>query len=120
MIIVASIRMSGLHIGTVDTVDLIWELLWQQVECCIGVIMVSFITFRTAFVGENSLKKKRRWYSPGENMWYRKKRSTDDEHNIGNLPIIPSATLTGMRTFIQRNSETDTAHVESDVDERCK
>ena len=115
--IVASVRMSGLHAGASSTVDLIWELFWQEVECCIAVMMVSFITFRTAFVGKSSPRKVRQWYSPRKNIWNRKVNTIDDEHKFDNLPTIPSATLTGMRTFIQGGSETGRANIESGVDE---
>ena len=103
MIIVASIRMSGLHArgaNGVETADLIWELFWQFIEASISVMMVSLIAFRTAFVIKSSRKKKRQWYAP-RNIFSRRRPSPDDEFRVGSLPTIPSATMTGMRTFIR-------------------
>ena len=103
MIIVAAIRMSGIRASGGTTEDIVWAVLWHQVEACIAVIMVSIITFRSAVVAESSRKSRRPWYSPAESLWKRRKQSGE---KVGSLPDIPSATLTGMNTLIHGEAET--------------
>ena len=115
MIVVAAIRMSGIQAGGGSTEDIVWAVLWYQVEACIAVIMVSIIAFRSAVVAESSRKTRRRWYSPGESLWNRRKQSGE---KVGSLPDIPSATLTGMNTLINGKLETAGDRMHSDATER--
>ena len=115
MIVIASVRMSGLHAYAPnggETTDLIWELLWQFIEACISVMMVSLIAFRTAFNVKSSRKKMRQWYSP-RIIWNRRRPSPDDEISVGGLPTIPSAILTGMRTLIRGTSDQESRNFET-------
>lgn len=118
MIVVAAVRMSGIRAGGGTTEDIIWAVLWHQIESCIAVVMVSFIAFRAAVIAKKgSRNSKRRWYSPGESLLNRKKRAANDGHRFGKLPDIPSATLTGMNTLMNGESEMTSLHRVSDVTE---
>lgn len=104
MVIVAAIRVSGLDFrGKFDTV---WLFVWSQIESCVAVSMISLTAFRSAFVYSESSRArregaKRPWYSSSIEAIRRKRaqRLSDEEATQG-LPTIPSATLSGMRTFI--------------------
>ena len=120
MVSIASIRMSKLRIRAAltgaDTADLVSELLWQHVEACISVVAVSFVAFRAAFAAEQSQRKIKKWYSPGV-LWKRRVSPSQDERIFDGLPSIPSATLTGMRTFIQKGSDTSKTNHDNVIEE---
>ncbi|KAI9824019.1 MAG: hypothetical protein M1826_007552 [Phylliscum demangeonii] len=104
IMITAIVRVSGLATPT-RTIDVTWILFWQQVEACVAVTLASFTAFRSIFVAEASKRREARGKTtpsgPGR-RWTRWKRSTAaaDDDAI-KLPSIPSATLTGLRTFIR-------------------
>ena len=105
MIIVAIIRISGLHYhGQVDSP---WDLLWQQVETCVAVTLLSLTAFRSIFVGgilKPAREKKRAvspWWSSTPRV-FKKREKFDSEDDLSLVHLtIPSATLTGMRTLIR-------------------
>ena len=105
MAITASIRVSGLSFR--GTFDEVWLYLWQEIEACVAVAMISLTAFRSVFVASESSRArkesaKKPWYSSTVAAIKRNKaRQASDEEAIQELPQIPSATLTGMRTFIQ-------------------
>lgn len=77
-----------------------------------AVMMISLTAFRSVFVGSQSSGAQR---DPANKPWYsstvaaiRRKRALDqkDEETTLGLPTVPSATLTGMRTFIQGGRHT--------------
>ena len=108
MAIVAITRIGGVRLPSRD-IDIVWLAFWQQQECSIALTMVSVNAFRSLFVANSSSPGRR---SPAGNpkfspsYWQEKRRhrqklsDESDMHNLGNLPTIPSATLTGMRTMI--------------------
>lgn len=103
MIIVAIVRVSGLRIRTTN-IDVQWELFWQDVEATVAVIMVSITAFRS-LIGVKALKarekRERSWFSYRRKLLARNfKKVPKDETDIEQLPPIPRATLTGIRTFI--------------------
>ena len=114
MAITASIRVSGLSFR--DTFDEIWLYLWQQLEACIAVAMISLTAFRSVFVASESSRArreeaKRPWYSSTVAAIRRNKmQRRSDEVATQGLPSIPSATLTGMRTFIQGGRHVQMSH----------
>ena len=112
MIIVAAIRMSGVQVGGGLTEDIVWAVLWHHVEACIAVVMVSFMTFRSAVVTKNSRTARRQWYAPAASLWNRKNRSARSDDQMESLPNIPSATLTGMNTLIHGKFDTVTDHTD--------
>ena len=105
MAITASIRVSGINFR--GTFDELWLYLWQEIEACVAVAMISLTAFRSVFVASESSRARREgpkkpWYSSTVAAIKRNKaRQPSDEEAIQELPRIPSATLTGMRTFIQ-------------------
>lgn len=114
MAIIAAIRVSGLKFR--GTFDEVWLYLWQQIEACIAVIMISLTAFRSVFVASESSRARRErakkpWYSSTIAAIKRSKtqRGMDEEATQG-LPSIPSATLTGMRTFIQGGRQVQASH----------
>lgn len=105
MIIIAILRMVGLLLAGKKSIDVLWQVFFQQVEASISVITVSLTAFR-ALLGMKALhsreKKVHAWYSYRRIALLRKgaKRS-EPEFKGGQLPSIPSATLTGIRSFIR-------------------
>lgn len=110
MTFTAAVRVSGLN--DQGKFDLIWLYVWQHIEACVAVMMISLTAFRSVFIGSQSSGAQR---EPANKPWYsstvaaiRRKRAldqTDEETTLG-LPTVPSATLTGMRTFIQGGRRT--------------
>ena len=110
MIVVAAIRMSGIHYhGTFDNT---WIFLWQQVETCVAIMMISLTAFRSLFVANASKARENKkispWLSSTPKVFRRhKKLSSEENPDLVNL-TIPSATLTGMRTVIRGGPMTRT------------
>lgn len=109
MIVIALTRVSNYHLRELD---LVWQLFWLHMEACIALIMASLRTFRTAFVTiahKNSEEKRRKkpssfFHQRLVTRFNRFGRIQELEKNENGLPTIPGVTLTGMRTFIQRNN----------------
>ncbi|MCJ1471802.1 hypothetical protein MMC13_000443 [Lambiella insularis] len=57
MAIVACVRVSGLEINA--TFDEIWLFVWQQIEACVAVAMLSGTAFRSIFVSSASSRARR-------------------------------------------------------------
>jgi len=79
-------------------VDAAWAIFWLQAEAAIAVIVVSISAFRALFVAQRASKQA----SPAKNtstpssVWRMRTRPRDA------LPELPSATFTGVRTFIHQ------------------
>ena len=110
MIIVALTRISAYRLRGV--IDLTWQIFWQHMEGCVAMIMASITAFRTAFITVDSRREKVKHQGPSYSMRQRLKaklmfnRSDEANGSAGqeNLPAVPQATLTGMRTFIRKNN----------------
>ena len=105
MVITAITRISGINLDG-GAVDIVWLAFWQQQECSIAVIMVSVSAFRSFFVvsaSNNASPKKPKSSTYWRNRLLQKRSasSNDSEKGVNELPQIPSATMTGMRTVIQ-------------------
>ena len=111
MIVVAVVRMSGIR--TAESIDETWEVFWQCTEACIAVTMVSLTAFRSLFVANASSREKKSKTPYKERLWYPRKRSRESQ-DIESLPSVPSATLTGMRTFIRGNERSSANRLEDD------
>lgn len=107
MIIIAIIRVSAIRIGHAG-LDIVWQIFWNQMEASTALIIVSFSAFRSFFVARESRvravqNRQRLWYMDKKD-WLRsalRRRETRAEsEELEELPDIPRATLTGMRTFI--------------------
>ncbi|MCJ1307077.1 hypothetical protein MMC25_000723 [Agyrium rufum] len=112
MAVTAITRMAGVKLEG-GAVDLVWLSFWQQQECSIAVIMVSVSAFRY-FFGKKSTNPSPAGCQPGSKLrrirFYGKLGAPNHFENITEhkLPDIPSATLTGMRTVIERAGSTVT------------
>ena len=110
MALISLVRIGGYRIrGKIDTT---WQVFWHYIEACIAIIMGSATAFRTLFVGENSRKtpEKKPSYSVRLRLWRQhnptRENSDWEDANGRHLPTIPSATLSGLRTFIHRHGRT--------------
>ena len=113
MAITACVRVSGIKFR--DRFDEVWLFVWQNIEACVAIAMISLTAFRSVFVGQKSLQArndlmKKPWYSSTLQAIRRKKsaQQSDGEAMIG-MPSIPGATLTGMRTFIRGGKHSQAA-----------
>ena len=80
----------------------IWALFWLQSEASVAVCMVSMTAFQSVFVSGNRkarARERRPWYSSTVAR-LRLHRDAGAKNRLQCLPTIPSATLTGMQTFI--------------------
>ena len=107
MIIMAIVRVSGIHYrGKFDNA---WIFMWQQVEACIAVTMLSLTAFRSVFVASKpslNNKKASPWVpSTGRLLGKHRKSRTADQQCLDDL-TIPSATLTGLSRVLQRGKAT--------------
>ena len=107
MIIIASVRVLSFEIN--GTYNAVWGLFWHQAEAAISIIMVSITAFRS-LLGLKALKARKKkemersWFAHRPKLRARYfKKATEDESESEQLPSIPGATLTGMRTFIDGN-----------------
>jgi len=103
MIIVSIVRISGVYLAD-GNVDIVWLAFWMQQECSIAVIMVSVSAFRSFFVAKaaNTPDRGSPKHTPSD-KWHLRRRPASEEYNLetrNELPQIPSATLTGMRSVI--------------------
>ncbi|KAI9703713.1 MAG: hypothetical protein M1836_007483 [Candelina mexicana] len=119
MAITASVRVSGLKFH--GAIDEVWFFFWQHIEACVAIAMISLTAFRSAFVASQSSRTrrevaKRAWYSSSvEAVKRNRAQRRRDEEAAQELPNIPSATLTGIRTFIQGAHITGTRHSTYDL-----
>lgn len=111
MAITALIRMSAYRIR--DVLDFTWQTFWVWIEACISIILGSAAAFRALLVQGVSKKSNEKprgpSYSIHQRLLKRMKRSNDsswEEMDGDALPQIPSAILTGVRTFIRGNNRT--------------
>lgn len=108
MIMIAIVRISVTEVGS-NAIDTQWSTFWQNVEADAAVITVSITAFRSMLGVKASKvreKKDRSWYSYRRRFLSRKAKSQETELDMDQLPSIPGASMTGMRTFIRghRNS----------------
>ena len=64
-----------------------------------AVCAVSLAAFRSIFVSDNT--KSRPWYSTTVARLRRRNKLAAESRGLNDLPKFPSATLSGMRTFIE-------------------
>ena len=134
MIIVTIVRVSGLVINSVQSIDVIWEIYWQYVEAAVAVVMASLTAFRSLFimrgsgVGEHHPEGRshsgmtllRKLFSL--RTWRRGSKEQgmhalpDEElpgHGDPSLPEIPRPFMTGIRTFIRGTGNSQKSHAYS-------
>jgi hypothetical protein len=124
MIATTIIRLSGLI--NKGVVDALWTSYWNVISAEVGIFMAAAIAFRSLFVANSKSKApqdppKRYFGDSFLRVFHRKKSSTWDESQADatELPRIPRAQLTGMRSFIdaQGRSRVDPALPENEVTE---
>ncbi len=108
MIVIALVRVSGMYYrGKFDNT---WIAMWQQVEACIAVTMLSLTAFRSVFVTPTSngdVNKASPWVPSTKRLVAKYKRSKGSEHQRLDDVFIPSATISGLSRAFHRNG---TAH----------
>lgn len=129
------IRMAGIHTGGhIKSMDSVWETYWQFVAANVSLTMTAATAFRTFFVSraerDHNQGSYGSWYSRGRRMlryvlvapfsWTRSRtrskemRSSSDRASSGQYEetpwelrqTIPSATMTGVRTYIGGSGKT--------------
>ncbi len=107
MIIIAIVRISGFV--KKHTFDLVWISFWHHLEGAVAIIMVSLTAFRS-MLGIKSLQARERERAERSWLLHRPKllvryfkKETEDKSKSQQLPSVPRATLTGVRTFINGN-----------------
>ena len=106
MIMVALVRISGIRVAMDPKIDVQWEIFWQQMEASISVIMVSITAFRSLLgmrAAQAREKRDRAWFSYRSKLLPLNKRKTSEyDKNVDmNLPSVPGATMSGLRTYIR-------------------
>jgi hypothetical protein len=129
IVIVTVVRASGIHQG--DKLDSVWETFWQMMSAEVGLIMTSITAFRAFFVarsnerGQQRPRSREQWSSKSRllirrlltpSRWRQGGSSLTLGRSSGqvsrgnkaekNLPSIPRATMTGIRTFINGQGST--------------
>ena len=102
MIVCAAIRVAGGMILE-KTIDIIWGDFFGYLEASIGIMVVSVTAFRSLLGVKASERRQKRVipYSYRKRfMPWKASGTTESDMEPSSLPAIPSATLTGMRTFI--------------------
>ena len=118
MIILGLFRISALSRPDVVQ-DVPCEILLLQLEASIAVLMFSLSAFRSLFASEGSRAARRKpniGWTAGSSLWKRKKRPfhSDSDLETNGLPSIPSATMTGLRSFIRGSLKPTVLRSESD------
>lgn len=104
-------------------IDATWEVYWQYVSAEVGLLMSSATAFRTLFVSRGARPQRREvrteWYttlikpfkwiatavdslSSGRRKPIASDGTSKPTEGFQTLPHIPSATMTGIRTFVGR------------------
>ena len=137
IIIITVTRASGLVWQ--GKIDVVWEVYFQIVATEVGLILVSTTAFRALFVSRAAARNQhspqkgptswvkskrflrylldpRRWMSKySKDMTGSQKDASTKGGCDGELPSIPGATMTGMKTFINHRGEIVDSDVESSM-----
>lgn len=116
MMIIACIRLSGVRNNNTT-----WIYFWQYIEACVACIMASLLTFRTLFIsGRTRVFKREKLQMPSikqrvlHNMKIFNLAAWEKVDDKRELPEIPSATFSGLRTFIRRYGSVTATSSEQD------
>ena len=117
MAVMTCIQVAGLRDR--GTIDVTWYLFWLQLQTSAAVSVFSLIAFRSLFKTEKAKARARKrilWHTSPIRLL---RGPTNDTWYGGNqilLQIFPSATLTGMRTFIRGGRSASLSDTETGVD----
>lgn len=117
------VRIVGLKVPGIKSIDIVWEVYWQFIEACVGVMVVSMMTFRTFFV-QRAIKAKRASPRVLFSRMYRRTFRRNYQNDV-ELPneSFPHPTMTGVKTFIDgagkstQESKSSDSKVVSEFDE---
>ena len=118
MILMAITRAAGFRFhGKFDNT---WVFIWQHLEACVAVMMLSLTAFRSVFVAAKPNPKEKRakaWVPSKRRLLGRHKQpGVDDPNHLDNL-AIPNPTLTGFTRILDnspaRSSAEDTVTSDS-------
>lgn len=107
MIIITAVRVFGFNIKS--TYNVLWGLFWHQAEAAIAIMMVSITAFRSllglkAQKAREEKAKERYWYTHRPKLVAKHFNKTkEDESELSQLPSIPGAAPSEMRTFFDGN-----------------
>ena len=76
---------------------------WLEVEACVAVWMVSICAFRSVFASAERKARSRKvrlWHASAVARLRNADKLSGGTHGLNDLPTVPSATLSGMRTYI--------------------
>jgi len=107
MVVIGLVRASGITPTGDETQDVPHELFLQQLEGCVSVLMASVSAFRSLFASESQRVRRNPppfVMSVNRKLWNRHRNVNADGKPSNGLPSIPSATITGLRTFINGGS----------------
>lgn len=91
--------------------DVVWILFWEQTEACVAVMANSMTAFRSLFATSNSQSgglPPQQGLSSEVRFMQRKRVPRID------LPTVPTATISGLRSFISKDPFEDRAAVAKD------
>lgn len=118
MVLIALVRMS-VYRRHGNQIDATWHVCWLYLEACVATTMASITAFRTLFVHGGSKQREIKVQNQAAMYSWREKAlrkiksgrsdSWQDLSQGGSLPKIPSATLTGIKSFINYNGRTRNA-----------
>ena len=101
LIVIALVRISSTKKG--NTVDTTWQIFFQFFEPNVAILAACFSAFRSLFVINSSKRhahNARATYSIRQRLF---RKPPADHQPLEDLPPVPRATLTGMRTVIWQN-----------------
>lgn len=108
MVAIALTRASNLHSKSTGPValDFIYQSLLLLLEATVAVLMAFLTAYRTFFVAQTERKRRQeRMKRPAYSFKrFAFRKTTHDEE--ARLPEIPRATMTGIRSFLQRTNRT--------------
>jgi hypothetical protein len=129
MVIITIIRISGVEYNGI--IDQVWQFYWSVISAEVAVFMAAAISFRSFFVARNSSRvsspppmRSMRFFSDSFLRKFDKRRQSgfsDFGSVVGELPNVPKAHLTGMRTFIDgsgRSFLTSSLSIDGTFEER--
>lgn len=115
MVLIALVRMS-VYRRHGNQIDATWHVCWLYLEACVATMMASITAFRTLFVHGGSKQREIKAQNQAAMYSWREKvlrkiksgrsDSWQDLSQGETLPKIPSATLTGIKSFINYNGRT--------------
>lgn len=123
MVMISLVRISGLRAHR-DIFDVQWAIFWTQVEATVATITVSVTAFRQ-LLGIKAQRARenrdRSWYSHHRRLLLGKfKKSSENVWDTGQLPSIPGAKLTGLRTLIRGGRDSKSMTLMSGEDHSMK